>query len=270
MTDANAGSEKFEEGKSSGPNVEAAPKPESEIVEDSAKGDLAGTSGTGETPLEDRDPAFTLRVGAFAAGAVVVCSVGFVAGMLWLLYFQLDRIETSARVTPVEAVIGALTTLPIVDERKVELLGQLVMESDAQFLRSERSQSLVAARLTVMIIAELIGLSLVVLGGAFIFARIRGAGSLDLSKGTEVTGKLLSEFPGLFLCGFGAFVVIWALNTSVDRNSIIRTMDRPLFFPSPYEDFGQRPHDAPEEVKDAANLGDKACLKHAPDPSFCI
>lgn len=263
----------------SGVEQPAGAKPVEQEMDPAGQADAAGGGGTppggagGERPKagnsQDRDPAFVLRIGAFAAAVVVVCSIGFVAGMLWLLYFQLDRIETSAHVTPVEGVVGVLTTPPIVDEKKLELLGQLVMESDAQFLRTERAQSLVAARLTVMIIAELIGLSLVVLGGAFIFARIRGEGSLDLSKGTEVAGKLLSEFPGLFLCGFGALVVIWALNVSVDENSIISTFDRPLFFPSPYDDFGQGVKNIALELDQNAKLGDDACRKYGPDPKKC-
>lgn len=214
------------------------------------------------------DPTFVLRMGNRAASFVVICSISFVLGMLLILYLQLDRIETSARVTPVDAAMNALVADPLPEDSKITLLGQLIMESDAQFLRTERAQSLVGARLTVMLIAELIGLSLVVLGGAFIFARVRGEGSVDFTKGSEIVTKIISEFPGVLLCGFGTLLIIWALDTSVDDNSRTTTTDAPLFFPSLYE---SRPiqTDRSDQAEVALEAIDLICRREAPNPAYC-
>ncbi len=219
-------------------------------------------------PKVREDPAFALRMGNRAAFFVVICSIGFVIGMLLILYFQLNRIENSAHVTAVDAAIDAIVAEPLPEDSKIGLLGQLIMESDAQFLRTERAQSLVGARLTVMIIAELIGLSLVVLGGAFIFARVRGEGNAEFQKGSEIAAKLASEFPGIFLCAFGTILVIWALNTSVDDNSRTTTTDRPLFFPSSYEISSYSGNIASRSGRTGESV-ESICKREAPNPADC-
>ena len=219
---------------------------------------------------ESDGPWYTHLFGWLSAALVVMASVGFVFVLLFILYIQLDAIEHSAKVTPISSDIMKID--PDLSVEKLELIGQLYMESDAQFLRTERAQSLVAARLTVMIVAELVGLSLIVLGGAFIFARIRGSSSLEVDGGLPDKASrysLVSNFPGLFLCGFGAVVVIWALEVSVSDNARITTGDRPLFFPSESFKVGVFAEKDPAADTEAAKISVEICRKNAPDPSKC-
>ena len=205
----------------------------------------------------------------WVGGLVVFLSIGFVFTMIWLLYNQVRVIEDSASVTSiVESILPIISdSNPTFDE--LEYVGKLIMESDAQFLRTERAQSLVGARLTVMVVAELIGLCLIVLGGAFIFVRIRGVGSISGEKSTEDGKKQLfqfiSDFPGLFLCAFGMLLVIWALNTAIHDNSQTVTTDRPLYFPA--NNYIEVTN-TPSTLEGQKNLR-QGCLQYAYDPAIC-
>lgn len=196
---------------------------------DEGEGEGAVVVGSGE--VGDPEPDDAHWSATIFSGIVVVGSISFVLVMLYIFNNQLHDIENSAQTTNFDRFIELVGKTDDFKASDIIGISQLYMEKDAQFLRTERSQSLVASRLTVMVIAELIGLCLIVLGSSFIFARIRGKNDLSGSNGSWSI-KLISEFPGVILCAFGTFIVFWALNTSIDENAKISTNDRPLYLPS--------------------------------------
>ena len=168
-----------------------------------------------------------------AAVVVVVLSTIIAGYLLYTLHQQIMVIENSANRTDLTSFVNAQTAEKNLSVEKLTLLGQLLMESDAQFLRSERAQSLVGARLLVNIGSVLVGLTLTVIGGALVLARIRGSTTFQQSGPTtgQPTYEFVSNVPGVVLCVLGAIVVIWTLNVSVHENALQRTTDAALFFP---------------------------------------
>ncbi len=169
-----------------------------------------------------------------AAVFVVLLSVGIVFGILYILFGQIQKIEGPVVRADYSFVIGDKLPTVIDDLELLTLVGQLVMESDAQFYRTERAQSLAAARLLVNVGAVLVGLTLVVIGGALILARIRGFSRFQVQSNNADKGTFdfMSELPGVLLCLLGALVVFVTLHYSVQDNALTKTRDAPLFFPS--------------------------------------
>ncbi|MEQ8701844.1 MAG: hypothetical protein RLT05_35440 [Bauldia litoralis] len=212
-------------------------------------------------PVGDHDHRFSSWAGAVA----VIFSAIFVFAVLVLLYIQVHEIENSTKITSLEQYIE---DIPKDDNIEIiKLIGQLYMESDAQFLRSERSQSLVGARLTVMILAEIVGLSLIVLGGAMVFSRVRGQTDIALEQNSTLSQKIrtriASEFPGLLMCLFGSLVVIFAVNASIKTK--IETRDGAIYFPSNFSSVTNIDNDIDNDIAEINDI----CQSNAP-PELCL
>lgn len=204
-----------------------------------------GSSGGGDTGgggTQEVVPTSVLLWGNISASLVVFLSITIVLFLLWILHDQIQTIETSANRTDLESFVASQTSDGKYDHARALLLGQLLMESDAQFLRTERAQSLVGARLLVSIGAELVGLTLVVIGGALVLARIRGTTTWQKRPDNDSNSgyDFASNVPGVVLCGLGAGLVVWALNTSVHDNALQKTTDASLYLTPAYGVLAER------------------------------
>ncbi|MEM0923395.1 MAG: hypothetical protein AAGI13_10145 [Pseudomonadota bacterium] len=178
-------------------------------------------------------PADTNRYGNISAAIVVILSVLIAFGMLWLLHVQLDRINAGTQPLDPQWLAAVLShpAAAEMDPAAMQNLVRTVLETDAQHLRSMRSQTAVGSRLTVQIVAQLIGLSLIILGGALTFARVRSEtpGSTGVTGAASWSFELRSVFPGVTLCFFGAALVAWVLDISVDAGGRVNTIDGAIY-----------------------------------------
>ena len=149
-----------------------------------------------------------------------------------VLHLQVERMEEEVG-SPSFTGVSKMVASRVIEADGPELQGHLLaaLESDAQYLRSTRAQSGLSARLIVQVVAELVGLSLVVLGGTLIFARIRaeaGSNSAELERDGWKVG-LRTTYPGVFLSLAGAVVCIWTLNLTVHDNARIIVQEVPQY-----------------------------------------
>ncbi len=109
----------------------------------------------------------------------------------------------------------------------------LMLESDVLFQRTARVQFAVGSRLFISVVAEISALTLIVLGGALVFDRIQGdREALIVSTKTDTNSNqlsLMSSFPGVLLCFFGAITLIFAMWFPTREEAKISVVDLPVF-----------------------------------------
>ena len=112
----------------------------------------------------------------------------------------------------------------------------VALEAEAQVLRTDRAQAIVAARLFIQSISILAGISLMTMGSSFIFARIKGPNSsiestLPLGNNGDWSLIFNSYFPGVILTVLGTVIVVSTVYISTYQKS--QTTDRPVFLDWP-------------------------------------
>lgn len=103
----------------------------------------------------------------------------------------------------------------------------LLLEHDAQHLRTKRAQSLVGARLFVQSIAVIAGISLLVMGSSIVFARIKTTPSQINAQNNSSSFSFGTSSPGLILALFGTVLIVSALTVSLYSKTL--TTDVPVF-----------------------------------------
>lgn len=161
------------------------------------------------------------------AGKVVTTIAGLLAlAVLLSLTTQLVMLEQKVKMpsTALE-VIARCETINCTDTTLMAAL-----EQDAQSLRSDRVRRSINARLMIFVVAELVALTLIALGGVLIFDRVesRSPGEVRLSW-----LRVVSVFPGVILCLFGAAVLCVAIQTASDPKSRTTVWDYPVFLTDP-------------------------------------
>ncbi len=131
--------------------------------------------------------------------------------------------------------------------REVRLM---VLESEAQGLRTDRIRTAQLSRLFVFIVSEVAGFALLVMGAVLVFDRVIAKRDQDASAGGW---SARSEFPGLLMCLFGAVMVIWSVQAANRTAGFFEVFDRPVFLPDLnwYRNelgipSGSRPNSTPE------------------------
>lgn len=103
----------------------------------------------------------------------------------------------------------------------------MAMEQDAQLLRTDRVRTSMISRLMIFVVAEVVALLLVALGGVLIFNRIEST-----RDSNEVGWKDLvfrTNFPGLIMCGLGAFVIYSTVQMAGGPSLLLRVVDLPVY-----------------------------------------
>lgn len=191
-----------------------------------------------------------LIVSNFASAAVVLGCLGIAIMLVVQLYLQTDSLNTD----PATKALSYFTESGLLTEDNLPPIevARVVLEYDAQFLRTKRAQSLVSVRLFIQAISILAGISLLIMGSSFIFARIKTPNtSAEVETENGTTFKLDSYSPGLFLALLGSIIIVCTLVASVKSKN--KTDDRPVFLDYPqgsYINFNREFFDSiPEEVR---------------------
>lgn len=166
---------------------------------------------------------------------VVLGALGIAAVMVWQLRVQ----TTSLNDNPTTYLQDLVVNTAVVDLTKVDDSEKLkiLLEHDAQFLRTKRAQSIVSARLFVQSISIIAGISLLLMGSSFVFSRIETANGNQLSVEAKERGSFIfnSYSPGLYLALMGTAIIMATLVASVKSTS--KTTDRPVFLDWPAGSF---------------------------------
>lgn len=176
----------------------------------------------GIAPLGDRPTRHSQRAALYVSCATMLIIAGIV-GVLWS-YLHMSNLSA---VQPLNSgqMMEACPSKPCSDGVILAM-----MEQDAQILRSERMRNALNSRMAIFVIAEIVALILVALGGVLIFDRIRGAGVNHLSV-KDFTLK--SNWPGVVLCGFGTLILFGALVLTTTSGYRLSIWDRPVFVSDP-------------------------------------
>ncbi|MGB0854854.1 MAG: hypothetical protein ACPGVA_12360 [Pikeienuella sp.] len=167
-----------------------------------------------------------------ASAFVMIAFTMIVLAIVYVLHLQIERMEARASTPTFDRAVTLLDKQVIKpSDDNFEFQLRAAIESDAQFLRSMRAQSGLSARLMVQVVAELVGLSLIVLGGTLIFARIRASAGAETAtfEGVGLKVAVLTTYPGLILCVVGAAVCAWTLQITVNDNARITTNDGAIY-----------------------------------------
>ena len=183
-----------------------------------------------------------------------------------MLVVQLQMQTKSLNTDPATEALSYFTKTGMLAEDHLPPMeaAKVILEYDAQFLRTKRAQSLVSAKLFIQAISILAGISLLIMGSSFIFARIKTpntSAEVETEKGTKF--KLDSYSPGLFLALFGTIIIICTLVASVYSKTV--TDDRPVFLDWPQGSYFQFNKDfienIPVEVRQSEKERTLAALK---------
>ena len=162
----------------------------------------------------------------WAALTVTIASMLIIGGVLAVLHTHLNA-ANRAHVQPLNAsqLILACAPNPCSTEALV-----MMMEQDAQVLRSERFRNAINSRMAIYVIAEIVALMLVALGSVLIFDRIKADTGETASFGKI---KFTSAWPGAMLCFFGTAILGYALFLTVSPGYRLSIWDRPVFVTDP-------------------------------------
>lgn len=101
--------------------------------------------------------------------------------------------------------------------------------------RTERIRVALSSRVMISVVAEVVALTLVVLGGSLIFNRIQSDKEAVLVKGGATSNQwsffLGTAFPGVLLCLFGSFILLGAMYFPSKMSARISVRDIPVFIP---------------------------------------
>ena len=191
------------------------------------------------TSTEDKNLLLSNRI-----GAVIMIGCLVITGALVLLLsaqtYSLNEHPQTIKAELVSVLEKEQSGKPLSNDSSL-----LLLEHDAQFLRTKRAQSLVSARLFIQSLSIMSGISLLIMGSAFVFARIKspattidvrtGARSLDEDGNSALPNSpgfyFSSHVPGLVLALLGTCIIIFTVDTS--RKSTTETIDTPLYLPWP-------------------------------------
>ena len=175
-----------------------------------------------------------LIVSNLASAAVVLGCLCIAIMLVVQLYVQTNSLNTD----PATEALSFFTESGLLAEDSLPPMevARVVLEYDAQFLRTKRAQSLVSAKLFIQAISILAGISLLIMGSSFIFARIKTpntSAEVETEGGTKF--KLDSYSPGLFLALLGTIIIVCTLVASVYSKTV--TDDRPVFLDWPERSY---------------------------------
>jgi hypothetical protein len=192
-----------------------------------------------------------------AGYAVMVISGLIIVLVMATLLFQLYKVEGKYG--------GVASGLDMMEHCKqqacTETTMRLLLEQDAQVLRNDRVRSALNMRLIIFVVAEVVALTMIVMGGVLVFDRVQ---SLHRSSIEVDRIKLMTTFPGLIMCLLGTMIVGGSIWISSQRSSMMKIVDLPVYIRdvnllSTYAGYSSMtgPTDAPEEKK-TGDKGDQA------------
>lgn len=215
------------------------------------------------TSTEDKNLLLSNRI-----GAVIMIGCLVITGALVLLLsaqtYSLNEHPQTIKAELVSVLEKEQSGKPLSNDSSL-----LLLEHDAQFLRTKRAQSLVSARLFIQSLSIMSGISLLIMGSAFVFARIKSpATTINVRTGARSLGEdgnsavplaanalpnspgfyFSSHVPGLVLALLGTCIIIFTVDTS--RKSTTETIDTPVFLPWP-DGLVQA---SPIRIKEAENM----------------
>lgn len=177
------------------------------------------------TAVEAAAEARHLVMSNIVGAIVVVGCLAIAAALVFQLFAQLAQLNaepaTTARTTLSQSSFFALPPA----ER--EAIAIFALEHDAQHLRTKRAQSLVGARLFIQAIGVLAGITLLVMGSSFVFARIKTPMNRLIGNDGKRSWTLESYSPGLVLAFFGCCLIGGSLYVSLVSQTL--TEDAPVF-----------------------------------------
>ncbi|EFL87565.1 hypothetical protein [Ahrensia sp. R2A130] len=173
--------------------------------------------------------------------AMVVClSAAAVLGMLlWLLHVQSTTMQTAPQI---ESLIKDPAIL-CVSEDCMTKRTLIALELHAFNLRNQRVQSALTSRLFVQVIAQVVALALIVLGGVLVFDRVRSRTSVMSFGRTQLATPgqdkprswsfvLVSDLPGVLLCAMG-MLTLGASMYFIANAALIEVSDVPIYLENP-------------------------------------
>ncbi len=163
----------------------------------------------------------------------VLCGFGILATIA-LLAFHLSLVEQPTQLIKLSIPQIACTSQECESARTL-----LTMEENAQTHRASHIKSALSVRLMTYVLAEIIALVMIVMGGMLVFNRIEGGGE-DIGYIQSEDGKLAQKsffmttaFPGVMLCLFGSLTLVSAMFLPTREAAKIVWKDAPVFHANP-------------------------------------
>lgn len=182
------------------------------------------------------------RFSRYAGLVVCIFSTLFVGAVLFVLFTQIHLIEEDLP----DPVLNPNELVCATEDCSLEV-ARLAIETDVFARRYLAVKSAMSSRLMIFVTAEIIALTLIVLGGVLIFDRIRGSSEkIGLSSGAPPPDPSQPEqsaastgigwsvflgttFPGVMLCAFATGILAFALHLSNQVEAKIKINDSPVF-----------------------------------------
>jgi len=141
----------------------------------------------------------TKVLSGLAGLAVSVACAAFVAGVLWILWDQINLIEEDLPLRERPPIVEICET-----ETCALTVEQYMVEHSMIATRYTAVRTAQATKLMIFVTAEIIALTMVVLGGVLIFDRVRGKTDVILETGADPQKQdppqsflFSSDFPGV-------------------------------------------------------------------------
>ena len=193
-----------------------------------------GAIGQSKQQITPQESTFLSKV---AAVAVTVLSVITIIVILSILYFQINRIH---RIIDYSSDSDILIECTNDDCRERQALLNLERRLFSQ--RTERIQGALSSRLTLNLVAELVALTLIVLGGVLVFDRAQSAGEVvEVRRSAGWQLALATTFPGVILCALGTVTLGLAMYFPTKQGAELRITDIPVFIEDPNWVRNRRP-----------------------------
>lgn len=153
--------------------------------------------------MSKQDKRFRFINGPAALAVIVFLMIS--AAFAWQMFLQFKALNYGVQSQTFSMMEEHFTDTVVVSTLDA---ARIALEFDAQTLRTTRAQSLVASHLFIQTLALISGLALIVMGSAFVFARIESK-TPTTGDGTvgNKTLKVSTTMPGLVLAGFGSLVI---------------------------------------------------------------